>query len=104
MTRVTRELRPMASVTDAVKKAIAREFGSVQVDERHDFNTKDTILDFTSEGRLFKVEVTHEYDADYASGQVKLDLKKLGMLLRSSKSEEDKAVVMTSGITLKSAA
>ena len=94
----------MASGTDAVRQAITREFGSIQIDERHDFNTKDTILEFRSDGRSFKVEVTHEYDEDYASGHVKVNLRQLGTLLRSSKSEEDKVVVMTRGITLKSAA
>lgn len=87
---------------DVVKQAIAREFGPVKIDEGHDFDTKGAVLHFSSEGRTFAVEVTNEFDADYASGQVRVDLGDLGRVLRASK--DGRAVVMRSGITLRNAA
>ncbi len=92
----------MATGAEVVKQTIAREFGPVKIDERRNFDTKGTVLDFTAEGRTFTVEVSSEFDADYASGQVKVDLGRIGSVLRSSK--DGKAVVMRSGVALKPAA
>ena len=86
----------MAEGVSAVKQAIVRDFGRIEVTERHDFNTKDTILDFTSENRPFAVEVTREFDDDYATSKVKVDLRKLGAILRGS--ANGKVIVMRSGI------
>ena len=92
----------MAVGVNVVKQAITRDFGPVEINNGHNFNTKGTVLSFTSGGRAFAVEVSHEYDTDYASGQVRVDLKRLGAILRASK--DGKATVMRSGISLKSAA
>jgi hypothetical protein len=92
----------MAAGAEVVREAIVHDFGPVEIEEDHDFDTKDTFFSFTSEGRAFAVEVTREYDADYASGQIRVDLRRLGAVLRASKDGE--AIVMSSGISLKSAA
>jgi hypothetical protein len=92
----------MADGVEVIKQAIARDFGSVRIDEGENFDTKGTILRFTSEGRAFVVEVSYEFDTDYASGQVRIDLHQLGAVLRSSK--DGRADVTRSGISLRSAA
>jgi hypothetical protein len=92
----------MADGVEVIKQAIARDFGSVRIDEGENFDTKGTILRFTSEGRAFVVEVSYEFDADYSSGQVRIDLHQLGAVLRGSK--DGRADVTRSGISLRSAA
>ena len=89
----------MARGLDVVKQEIVRHFGHVDVIESPDFGTKDTILDFTAEQQLFSVQVTHEFDTGYASGQIKMDFRPLGGLLRAS--PDHKVVVMRSGIKLR---
>lgn len=93
---------PMAEGVDVIKQAIARDFGPVSIDEGFDSDTKGTILRFSSEGRQFEVEVSFDYDNDYASGQVVIDLRQLGADLRASK--DGRADVTREGITLRSAA
>jgi hypothetical protein len=92
----------MAEGIEGVRSAIVRDFGPIEITEGHDFNTKDAVLSFTSEGRSFAVEVTNEYDNDYASGQIRVDLRRLGVILRASK--DGKAIVMRSGVSLRPAA
>jgi len=92
----------MANGVEVIKQAIARDFGSVRIDEGHNFDTKGTILRFASEGRTFAVEVSYEFDADYASGQVRIDLHQLGAVLRAS--NNGRADVTRSGINLRPAA
>ena len=92
----------MAEGVEVIKQAIARDFGSVRIDEGENFDTKGTILRFTSEDRAFVVEVSYEFDADCASGQVRINLHQLGEVLRASK--DGRADVTRSGISLRSAA
>ena len=92
----------MAEGVEVVKQAIARDFGSVKIDEAPNFDTKGTTLRFTADNRPFTVEVSWEFDEDFASGQVLVDLSQLGSVLRSSK--DGKADVTTAGISLESAA
>jgi hypothetical protein len=96
-----RENCVMANGANAVKQAIVHGFGSVEITERHDFNTKDTILDFTSEGQPFAVEVTREFDDDYPKNAVKVDLRRLGETVRGT--TNGRVVVMNSGIAVKAA-
>ena len=92
----------MADGVEVIKQVIARDFGSVAIDEQGNFDTKGTILRFTSEGRTFVVEVSYEFDTDYASGQVRIDLYQLGAVLRASK--DGRADVTRDGISLRPAA
>ena len=92
----------MAEGIEVVKEAIARDFGSVNIDEAPNFNTKGTILRFTADNRPFTVGVSWEFDEDFASGQVLVDLRQLGAVLRSSK--DGRVDVTTAGISLESAA
>ena len=87
----------MAAGADAVKFALAREFGALIVDEGYDANTQEVLLDFTVNGRDFRVRVSREYDNDYASGQLRVDLRGLGALLLASK--DSKARVTCAGIS-----
>jgi hypothetical protein len=89
----------MAEGVNAVKLAILWDFRPAEVCERHNFETKDTILKFVSENRPFAVEVTHEFDSDYANSEPKLDLRGLAATLRESASGS--VIVMNSGIRLK---
>ena len=86
----------MAEGAEVVKRTITEQFGSAQVQQQHNSNTKGTVLYFSSGGRSFSVEVTHEFDDDYQSGQVKVDLRSLGKVLRESKN--GKAVVSRTGV------
>lgn len=87
----------MAEGANAVKAALAREFGAINVDEGYDVNTREVLLDFSADGRDFRVRVSSEYDKDYASGQLRVDLRRLGTLLRASK--DGRARVMRTGIS-----
>jgi len=91
----------MADGVSAVKQAIVRDFGPVEVSERHDFNTKDTILDFAFENRPFAVEVTREFDDDYPRNKVNVDLRRLGEIVR--RAAKGVVVVTNSGIAIKAA-
>ncbi len=87
----------MASGVDAVTAEIRHEFKVGQIDEGDNFNTKGAVLTFSSEGRRFVVNVTYEFDQDYASGQIRINLSNLGKILRMSKSGE--ATVTRHGIS-----
>jgi hypothetical protein len=77
----------MAEGIDAVKAALVRDFGAIKIDERYDSSTQEVLLDFRADKELdFRVRVSREYDEDYASGQVKVDLRRLGEILRASHS------------------
>jgi hypothetical protein len=86
----------MAEGANAVRAALLSEFGTVEIHEGFDSNTKDALLDFSAGGRDFRVRVTHEYDTDFASGQLRVSLARLGDALRASGKGE--ASVMTTGI------
>jgi hypothetical protein len=87
----------MGQGVDAVKDEIMSDFGSLDVVEGYDSNTMSTTLGFAAEGRHFVVRVSEEFDQDYGSRQVKVDLKQLGQVLRASK--DGKATVRRSGIS-----
>jgi len=87
----------MAGGVDAVRAQLVRDFGAIEIHEGHDFDTKDTLLDFQADkGLPYRVRVTHEYDADYPSGQLNVLLDGLGTTLRASTS--GKVRIFTKGI------
>jgi hypothetical protein len=87
----------MAEGANAVKAEVMREFGAIQIEEGFDVNTQEVLLDFEADkGLTYRVRVSREYDDDYASGQIKLDIRGLGATLRSSTS--GRARVTRSGI------
>jgi len=69
---------------------------TLKIDEGYDVNTQEVLLDFEADSRDFRVRVSREYDSDYSSGQIKVDLHGLAALLRASK--DGRARVMRSGI------
>jgi hypothetical protein len=74
----------MAEGVDAVKAQLIKDFGAIQIVEGHDPDTQDILLSFEFEGLDYRVRVTHEFDDDYASGQLRLDLSVLSGMLRAS--------------------
>lgn len=86
----------MGAGVDAVKSELVNSFGVCTTVDHHDPETFDTVIGFEAEGRRFLVRVSTEFDEDYASGQVKVDLSALGPFLRASHS--GKASVRRSGI------
>ena len=87
----------MAAGLEAVRSEIVREFGSVDIRDGYDANTNDPVLDFSAEGRYLTVRVTREFDNDYPSGQIRVNLAQLASRLRASK--VGKATVTRSGIS-----
>jgi hypothetical protein len=86
----------MSEGLEVVKDQITDEFNSPSIDERYDVDSQSVDLYFSAEGRHFSVRVSEEFDRDYGSGQIRINLRSLGAILRASK--EGKAVVRTSGI------
>jgi len=76
----------MAEGLTAVRSALATEFGQAVIHEQWSASSQETHLAFSSEGRDFRVWVTKEYDDDYASGQLRVDLRSLGRVLRGTSS------------------
>jgi len=76
----------MAQGLDAVKAALIRDFGKIEIQQDHDIDTQDSILNFEVDLLPYQVRVTHEYDNEYASGQLNVDLSQLGSILRASNS------------------
>jgi hypothetical protein len=74
----------MAKGVDAVKTEIERDFRPQKIDV-HDGSSLGTVLKFSAEGRDFSVDVEWEFDEDYPNTQVRVDLKRLGPVLRASK-------------------
>jgi hypothetical protein len=87
----------MGAGVDAVKSEIIREFRFTNIHEGHDADLGAKILGFAAEGRHFTVRVSDEFDEDYASGQITVDLEELGPRLRASK--DGKVIVRRSGIS-----
>jgi hypothetical protein len=87
----------MAEGVDAVKAELTSEFEISRCADHYDPETMSTVIGFQAEGRHFVVRVSEEFDEDYASGQVNVDLSTLGPLLRASK--DGKARVTRSGIS-----
>ena len=76
----------MAQGLDAVKAALIRDFGEIEIQGNYDIDTKDRILSFEANLLPYQVRITAEYDDDYASGQVNIDLTQLSAILRASNS------------------
>lgn len=75
----------MAEGVNAVKSALVRDFGAIKIDEGFDAGMQEVTLDFKTDlGLDYRVRVSREFDDDYASGKVKVDLKGIGEVLRSS--------------------
>lgn len=87
----------MGAGADAVKSELTREFQVSAWADHYDPETMSTVIGFQAEGRHFVVRVSEEFDQDYASGQVNVDLSALGPFLRASK--DAKATVCRSGIS-----
>jgi hypothetical protein len=79
-----------------VKDALKREFGAIRIHQGYDVNTRDILIDFQTNRSGFRVRVSPEYDSDYASRLMTVDLQVLGALLRTSKN--GRARVTRSGI------
>jgi hypothetical protein len=86
----------MAEGVDAVKAALERDFRGIKIHQNHDIDTGDCVLSFEADFLPYQVRVTREYDSDYASGQVNVDLSQLAAMLRASNS--GKARVFRGGI------
>ena len=86
----------LADGADAVKAALVREFGAINIIEGHDLNTQDVLLDFEADWLGFRVRISHAYDNHYSWGQITVCLQELGALLRASKN--GRARVMLTGI------
>jgi len=86
----------LAEGADAVKDALKREFGAITIHEGYDVNTHDVLIDFQTDRSGFRVRVSPEYDSDYASRLMTVNLQVLGALLRASKNGQ--ARVTRSGI------
>lgn len=86
----------MAEGVNAVKAQLVREFGAISIGEGYDASTQEALLDFVSDGLDYKVRVSREYDDDYASGQLRVELGTLGTILRGSSS--GRARVIRTGI------
>ena len=82
---------------NAVRDEIRGEFGAPDTIEHYDSETMATVLGFAAEGRRFVVRLSDEFDEDYGSGQLNVDLSRLGQFLRASK--DGKATIRRSGIS-----
>ena len=76
----------MAQGLDAIKSALARDFGNIEIQEDYDIDTREHVLRFEADLLPYQVRVTQEYDDDYESGQVNQDLTQLRSFLRGSNS------------------
>ena len=86
----------MSEGLEVVKDQIVDDFDSPNIREAYDVDSQSTDLYFSAEGRHFSVRVSEEFDRDYGSGQIRVNLRSLGAILRASK--EGKAIVRTSGV------
>jgi hypothetical protein len=79
--------RPKENIANGlctVKAELASEFRITDFPEYHNIDMGTTILRFDSGARHYTVEVADNFRDDYASGQMRLDLKQLVPLLRAS--------------------
>ena len=86
----------MSEGLEVVKGQITDDFDSPNMSEQYDVDSQSMDLYFSADGRHFRVRVSDEFDRDYGSGQIRVNLQSLAPLLLASK--EGKAVVRTSGI------
>lgn len=68
----------------AVKDEITRSLDAVEIGEWFDPDLRSTCIRFQAGERELSVTVSEEFDADYASGQMPVDLSKLAPLLGAS--------------------
>ena len=68
---------------DAVRQQIRADFGDIILTELQDAHTLSTIFFFTVDGEDFTVQVSSEFDEDYACG-VAAPFHDLGALLKLS--------------------
>lgn len=87
----------MGAGIDAVKCEIICEFRTTNIHEGYDTELTSTILGFVAEGRNFVVRVSDEFDEDFESGQITVDLGELGARLRAS--QVGKVIVKRGGIS-----
>lgn len=86
----------MTEGLEAVKDAIMKQFALEHLTEGYDPDTLSSVIGFNAEGRDFSVRVSQEFDDDYASGQLTVDLSQLRKVLRAAK--DGKAVVRRDAI------
>jgi hypothetical protein len=85
----------VANGVEAVKAEIMRAFNPPKIDEGSD--DLHTVLRFSAEGHDFTVTVKWEFDEDYPNTRFRIDLKRLGPILRASKTS--KAIVGETGVS-----
>jgi hypothetical protein len=85
-----------ANGVSAVKAELAREFRITDFPEYHNIDMGSTILRFDFGAKHYTVEVADNFRDDYASGQIRLDLKQIVPLLRAS--SDDRIFVSSKGI------
>ena len=89
----------MAQGLDAVKAALRRDFGKIEIHQDFDIRRREFILSFGANLLLYQVRVSADFDDDYASGQVNIELSRLGPILQASQS--GKVRVFSTGIISK---
>lgn len=85
-----------ANGVSAVKAELAKEFRVTDFPEDYNIDMGTTILRFESGGKHYTVEVSNNFRDDYASGQIRLDLKQIVPPLRAS--ANGRIFVSSSGI------
>jgi len=80
----------------AVKQKLTSGFGSIEFREMCDGNADSTLLAFESEGQIYSVRVSREFDDDFLSGTT-ASLWNLVTVLRASPTK--KVTVKTTGIS-----
>jgi hypothetical protein len=85
-----------ANGMSVVKAELAREFRITDFCEDHNIDMGATILRFDAEGKHYTVEVADNFRDDYASGQIRLDLRQIVPCLRNS--VDDRVFVTSKGI------
>jgi hypothetical protein len=86
----------MGSGVQAVKEKLTSEFGPTEFRERDDVNADSTLLAFESEGQIYSVRVSREFDDDFLSGTT-ASLWNLVTVLKQS--PDKKVIVATTGIS-----
>lgn len=80
----------------AVKQKLTSGFGSIEFREMYDGNVDSTLLSFESEGQIYSVRVSREFDDDFLSGTT-ASLWNLVTVLKTSPGK--KVIVKTTGIS-----
>ena len=86
----------MGAGVQAVKQKLASDFGPIEFRERYDVNAYSTLLTFESEGQIYSVRVSREFDDDFLSGTT-ASLWNLVTVLKQSPGK--KVIVTTTGIS-----